>query len=213
MSEVFWALNWIFKIFIKLESIYYIVVQYRVQYRQIMFMIWSSLYSVCKFTQMGHKREKVFHFVFENRPNCKTWSAVSCILCKQAQSKTFYICLGPFLLHQIFFLVENKKNAFMFGNFQEKLNKLLFFWIFWEETAKMVRYFLGQEDLTNSNYDVISIINQSCHLTICLADWVAISLTSDFLLKERVDHMKKWLSWENFLTLDWPSESTESIQK
>ena len=105
MSEVFWALNWIFKIFIKLESIYYIVVQYR----QIMFMIWSSLYSVCKFTQMGHKREKVFHFVFENRPNCKTWSAVSCILCKQAQSKTFYICLGPFLLHQIFFGGEQKK--------------------------------------------------------------------------------------------------------
>ena len=158
----------------------------------------------------GTQKGKSISLCFENRPNCKTWSAVSCFLCKKAQSKTFYICLGPFLLHQIFFWWRTKKNAFMFGNFQEKLNKLLFFWIFLGGDSKNGGIlFLGQEDLTNSNYDVISIINQSCHLTICLADWVAISLTSDFLLKERVDHMKKWLSWENFSTLDWPSESIQ----
>ena len=111
------------------------------QYRQIMFMILSSLYSVCKFTQMGHKREKVFHFVFENRPNCKTWSAVSCFLCKKAQSKTFYICLGPFLLHQIFFGGEQKKMHLCLATSRKNWINYFSFEFFWEETAKMVGYF------------------------------------------------------------------------
>ena len=98
-----------------------------------------------------------------------------------------------------FFWWRTKKMHLCLATSRKNWINYFSFEFFWEETAKMVGYFfLGREDLTNSNYDVISIINQSCHLTICLADWVAISLTSDFLLKERVDHMKKWLSWENF---------------
>ena len=108
-----------------------------------------------------------------------------------------------------YFFVENKKECtfvWQLSLYQEKLNKLHFFlwevlknfWIFYliygyEKTKNGL--FLGQQQ--NSNYDVISTINQSsCHLTICLADWVAISLTSGRLSIKRenesvADHMKK----------------------
>ena len=126
-------------------------------------------------------------------------------ICKK-QSKTF-ICLGPLLHHT--FLLRTKKNALLFGNSRctrkNWINYIFFlwevlknFWIFYliygyEKTKNGL--FLGQQQ--NSNYDVISTINQSsCHLTICLADWVAISLTSGRLSIKRenesvADHMKK----------------------